>query len=468
MNAPRHPGLLFRALPALILCGWISGAPAAEPLVWQMDRDQVDAEMEAWPLPKVLSAIASATGWDIYVEPDTRYTVTTRFRNLKIPEALRRLLGELNFALIPQTNGPARLFVYQHSVQDATRLIEAPNRARARAAAPRPVPGELIVRLKPGADEDIDALARRLGAKVTGRIDDLNAYRLEFEDEDAARRARAELESDTDVASVEDNLAIPGPGDLVAPAPGAPPPPPFKLNPPDASGRLVVALVDTAVQSQGAPWADNLLDSMSLAGDAPLDSGQISHGTAMMDTLWNALGHTLTDPGSASVAFLTFDVYGSSSSTTMFDVARAIIEAVNQDAKIVNLSLGGMGQSALLNDVLKQARARDVLLIAAAGNEHDTRLTIPAANENVLAVTAGDRHGEIAGYANYGDFVDIIAPGASLVNNSGQTFLIVGTSAAAANTSGAAAGLAINLQTTPMQAVPGITELRGFSPVKRP
>ncbi|TMA49352.1 MAG: hypothetical protein E6J83_01860, partial [Deltaproteobacteria bacterium] len=97
---------------------------AAEYLTWHTDQNRVDARVESWPLPKVLEAISSATGWEIYVEPDTQRAVTTRFESLKPPDALRRLLGDLNFAVLPQTNGPAKLFVYRKSLGDATQLVQ--------------------------------------------------------------------------------------------------------------------------------------------------------------------------------------------------------------------------------------------------------------------------------------------------------------------------------------------------------
>src|SRR5690242_3158263 len=184
---------------------------AADSLNWHARQNEVDAQIESWPLPKVLESIASATGWQIYVEPDTHYTVTTRFRKLKPADALKRLLGELNFALLPQTNGPAKLFIYRSSVHEATQLIHVARRQGTDPAG-KPIPNELVVRLKPGARENIDALARRLGAKVAGRIDGLNAYRLQFDDAAAAQTARAQLENDTDVASIENNYSVAPPG----------------------------------------------------------------------------------------------------------------------------------------------------------------------------------------------------------------------------------------------------------------
>src|SRR5207249_7136386 len=121
---------------------------AADSLVWSTDRGEVDAHIESWPLPRVLEAISSETGWQIYVEPDAHHTVSVRFKKLKPREALDRLLAGYNFALLPQVSGPAKLFVYRNSVNDATELIHVTGKADHRRS--RPIPTELIVPLKHG------------------------------------------------------------------------------------------------------------------------------------------------------------------------------------------------------------------------------------------------------------------------------------------------------------------------------
>jgi len=458
------------SIACLVLAIWMGVShwgSAADALVWRTGANQVDAEIESWPLPKVLESIASATGWQIYVEPDTDYTVKSRFQRLGPPEALRRLLGDLNFALLPQTNGPTRLFIYRNSVRDATQLIQIAKKPKADSST-NSLQNELIVRLKPGSKESIDALAKRLGAKVVGRIDSLNAYRLQFEDAAAAQDARAELENNEDVASVENNYPLAAPGQVQSIGLSTPPPTSFKLAPPNSTDKLIVALVDTAVQSQGAPWADYITDRVSLAGPSNSDPSQMTHGTAMMDTLWDTLGKTLKDPGAASVGFLLIDPYGNNTSTTMFDVANAIATAVNQGAKVINLSLAGTGDSPLLDKTLEQSRNLGVLLVGAAGNDGGTAPNLPAANPNVLSVTSSDRSGNLASYANHSSSVDLLARGTAVVYYNGQGYLVTGTSTAAANTSGAAAGLAINNHQTPLEASPKLPTLPGFAPVKKP
>src|SRR5206468_886197 len=154
-------------LGSLAAIFWLCPLPvtrAADSFLWGAGQNQVSADIESWPLSRLLESLASATGWQIYVEPDTQYTVTTRFQKLKPPDALRRLLGELNFALLPQTNGPTKLFIYRNSVHEATQLIQFAKKPKSDSGH-NAIPNELIVRLKPGAEGSIDALAKRLGAK---------------------------------------------------------------------------------------------------------------------------------------------------------------------------------------------------------------------------------------------------------------------------------------------------------------
>jgi hypothetical protein len=63
----------------------------------------------------------------------------------------------------------------------------------------------------------------------------------------------------------------------------------------------------------------------------------------------------------------------------------------------------------------------------------------PAAYPEVMAVTAVDQ-GQLAPYANRGDFISLGAPGNSIVCFDGQQYIVTGTSASSAFTSGIAAG----------------------------
>src|SRR5262249_4065229 len=141
------------------------------------------------------------------------------------------------------------------------------------------------------------------------------------------------------------------------------------------------------------------------------------------------------------VRILSVDVYGDSETTTSYHVAEGIVKAVEKGATIINLSLGTDGDSSLLRQVIQDAHDQGIIFFGAAGNQPVTTATYPAAYAQVVAVTATDNQGNIAPYANYGDFVDIAAPGTVVVSYKGNSYLVTGTSASTAMVSGAAAGL---------------------------
>ena len=322
-------------------------------------------------------------------------------------------------------------------MKNATQQVRSGALAKNEAKAKR-VPNELIVRVKPGTD--IDQLARLFGAKVTGRLPEMNTYRLEFSDEASAENARKLLVDNSDVASVDYNYYFDQPqptreyaGSTSLGAPS------LELKPPGSSGRVVVGLIDTAVQPLGNGLDPFLLKQLSVAGEANLDTTSPLHGTSMAETILRSLEGVTK--GSTSVQILPVDVYGTGTETTTWNVAMGIVQAINNGATVLNLSLGGTASSSVLQDLVAQAAAKGIPIFAAAGNEPVTTPFYPAAYPQVIAVTGGNRNG-ISSYANYGNFVDVVAPDASIVLYGNRQWYVVGTSAASAFTTGVAAGMA--------------------------
>ena len=404
---------------------------AADTLQWQTNR--VSADIKSGDLYQLLEQIAAKTGWHIYVEPDISRKVSAKFSDLPPGEALHMLFGDVNFALVPETNASPKLFVFRTTMKNATRLVRPAVAADIGKA--KVIPNELFVRLKKGVS--IDALAKLLGAKVIGRIDSLNAYRLQFEDAAAADAARAQLSSNPDVTSVDSNLAIDRPASPQLMGTTGPPPPDMTLKPPPADGRIIVGVVDTAMQPLCGDLNKFMLQPISVAGDAQLAPGDPSHGTAMAETLLQSL-QTMTK-GSTSVQILPVDVYGPNPTTSTFDVANGVVSAVNGGARIINMSLGSQGDSPFLHSVIQDVKKQNIPIFAAAGNQPVTTPFYPAAYPEVTAVTAVDQ-GQLASYANRGSFVSLGAPGTSVVCYDGANYFVVGTSASSAYVSGVAAG----------------------------
>ncbi len=403
---------------------------AADTLIWR--ANQVDADIQSLPLENVLEQIARDSGWRVYLEPGTTRDVSTKFKKLPPGKALGLLLGDLNFALVPQTNRASRLFVFRTSRENATKLVHP-----AAPAAPKHVPNELIVTLKPGMK--IDDLARALGAKVIGHIDGINAYQLQFKDEASAEAARQLLSNNSDVASVDYNYVVDPPPSAVGLAAASIPDVKLKLTPPGSNGRVIVGLVDTAVQPLGNDLNGFLLKQISVAGDVSSDATEPTHGTAMAETILRAIA--AVSGNSSSVQILPVDVYGPNPTTTMFDVANGITQAINNGANPINLSLGSTGDSQFLKDLISQAAQKGITFFAAAGNDGSSEIFYPAAYPNVNAVTAG-YHNQLASYANYGPYVTFMAPGTSVIYLNNAAFAVSGTSVSTAYMSGLASGLA--------------------------
>jgi len=453
---------LLVALFALVLA---TGALAADGLRWNADRQTLDADLNNAPLIPTFEQLAAITGWHIYLEPTVGKTFSTKFSGLPRGSAMNKLIGDMNYMFVPASDGPTKLYVFRTSREAASLEIKAKPQADPNAPIVRRVPHQLVVKLKPGVK--IEDIAAKYGATVKSRIGDLNAYLLEFDTDAATEHARAELASNEDVDSVDSNYYVdqpPAPQQLANSPLG---PPQLALNPPPPDGRTVVGLIDTSLQSLSPDLQQFVLDQISVAGQAN-PSNDPTHGTSMAETILRAL--QLATGGKTSVQILPVDVYGPNATATTFDVANGIIRAVNGGATIINLSLGSDTGSTFLHSVITDVSGRQIPIFGAAGNTPVTTPFYPAAYPEVIAVTASasliptSGQTRLANYANRGSFVDMIAPGTSVISYNGQSWLINGTSAASAYAAGMAAGFADSRGVSSYNAATSVRTMLPFHP----
>jgi serine protease len=108
-------------------------------------------------------------------------------------------------------------------------------------------------------------------------------------------------------------------------------------------------------------------------------------------------------------------VLGASGGGTVADIAEAIRFAADNEADVINMSLGGAGESKLMEEAINYAHQKGVVLVAAAGNANQNSASYPARYPHVIGVAALDSAGIKAPYSNFGAGVDISAPGGSEV-----------------------------------------------------
>lgn len=188
------------------------------------------------------------------------------------------------------------------------------------------------------------------------------------------------------------------------------------LSHPDLSGNLVA----------GYDFIDNDSDAND-PGDKSI-SGQRSsfHGTHVAGTVaateGNAIGGTGVAPG---VKIMPVRVLGRDGGTSIQIISGLCFAAqLNTNdsslcgnvpqgdaADVINLSLGGPGFSNTEQAVYDAIIAKGIIVIAAAGNESVSTPYYPAAYDGVISVSATNRKTELASYSNYGNTIDVAAPG---------------------------------------------------------
>jgi hypothetical protein len=266
-------------------------------------------------------------------------------------------------------------------------------------------------------------------------------YQLQFTDENATDNALAQLQMDSDVESVGyDNYLDPPPTPQAVASSGSPSMP-LTLSPPPPSGKVVVGLVDTAVdaQSLGADASQFILPEVNVAGGSETDTGP-THGDAMASLILQAIANT-TGSQQTSVQIQPFDVYESGEQTTTWDVMQGFTDAVNAGDNPINLSLGSSDDSPALDSLIAQAKQDGITVFAAAGNSPTDSPYYPAADSGAIAVTALGQPGQLASYANsWNDPTMIALPGTEVFGYNSQDWSVEGTSASTALASGIDAG----------------------------
>ena len=96
------------------------------------------------------------------------------------------------------------------------------------------------------------------------------------------------------------------------------------------------------------------------------------------------------------------------------DVIAGLVYAVDNGARVINLSLGGSTDSQALHDAVRYAASKGALLIAASGNAGDGGTLYPARYEEVVAVNATDQGENPIGLWGPGDAIDLAAPGKAI------------------------------------------------------
>lgn len=208
-----------------------------------------------------------------------------------------------------------------------------------------------------------------------------------------------------------------------------------------------VCLVDTGVDLN-PDTASNVVEREALDGGDPGDVWDRKHGTEMAMAMGAPINGWGTVGAWPLVRIVSVRAIAPGATSFPFNAyAKGISACLKRPAvRVINLSFSGPRPSAdeiaHLDTYALQARMRDVVIVAGAGN-HGGSVEWPAADPNVLGVgaTALD---QLCGFSAGGPEVAINAPGCNLAladPTSGAPISYAGTSPAAAFASSALAAL---------------------------
>jgi len=179
---------------------------------------------------------------------------------------------------------------------------------------------------------------------------------------------------------------------------------------------ITIAVIDTGVSRVEDLKNTNFVKGYDFVNDREDASDDNGHGTHVAGTIAQSTNNNLGVAGIAYEAtIMPLKVLSGSGGGTVSDIAEAIIFAADNGANVINMSLGGGGESKLMQDAIDYAYKKGVTIVAAAGNSNRNAAFYPARYPKVIAVSATGSTGEKAPYSNYGAGVDVAAPGGIIV-----------------------------------------------------
>lgn len=202
---------------------------------------------------------------------------------------------------------------------------------------------------------------------------------------------------------------------------------------------VLVAVIDSEIDRRHPDLAGAVVDEFDAVGrrDQPH-----AHGTGMTGAIVAHRQLTGVAPGARIVAVHAFSPEsGESAQATTSHILAGLEWAIKKGARVINMSFAGP-YDPMLSLAMKSAHDKGIVLVAAVGNAGPKSPPLyPAADPNVIAVTATDQNDRVFAGANQGPHIALAAPGVDILEpapNAGYQ-LTTGTSVAAAHVSGVAA-----------------------------
>ncbi len=440
MRSPHWP--VFCLIAIILLEGRISSSA----FEMKMAADILSLHANNTPLRDILLQFQEA-GVKVAIDESINPLITSHFENREMREGIKHLLADCDYALTWQTiDGPAgkirrisEILVYKPGDRHPLQPLPAPppTAIENRISQTNTIiclKNEILVRLLQGTTkEQFLALLRETETTVLDSIPALGLYRLHFPPGLALADVLSLLAGNPLIAHVEPNQVYRSFAPVKFQNAGTP----ATLHAVKTETGPAVAILDSGF-SPIAALEKTVIASLDATAPGTPISDPLGHGTQMALIAAGAIspegGNSSLAPQSGSIIPIrTMDEKGI---TSGFTLMQSMIFAIDQGARVINMSWGSEGDSGFFHDAISYVRQHGAVPIAAAGNEPTDRPLYPAAMPDVLAVAALGPDGTLWDQSNYGSFVKLAAPGFATmpVGYKGPPGTYCGTSIAAAYT----------------------------------
>lgn len=173
---------------------------------------------------------------------------------------------------------------------------------------------------------------------------------------------------------------------------------------------IIVAVIDTGVELSHEFLADRIIETgfnVSDSGTVGSENDDHGHGTHVSGII--------VDNTTDNVKIKGYKVLNSSGSGTISSICLGIDQATADGVNVINMSLGGYGSSETMTIAVQNAVAHGITVCVAAGNSaSDASHFIPAGIDECVTVGAIDKDYAMPFFSNFGDILDILAPGVSI------------------------------------------------------
>ena len=382
--------------------------------------DKLSLHADQAPLQSILQRMADL-GIKIRIDPQLNPKISTSFENQDIQKGVDSILKSLDYVLIwdeiEGSPGPitrlTEIQVFKPGKKEHMKpLGKMPNLDIVRD--PRDgsffVKNELLLRLKQGISLlEFKRLLSQIGGTVVAGNIAMGVYKIRLPDSSDVPSLVEQITNHPGAAKAEPNYAYPISVPFKISAPNIPT---FdSYNIPEPRGAAPVAILDTGLIPDSG-LEDFVLASLDALNPDEFISDPFGHGTQMALIAAGVVKpYGVKTDSETQIPIIPVRTFDDNGFTSNFNIMESIDFALNNGARVMSLSWGSETRSDFLENALDYASSKNLIIVAAAGNEPTGKPFYPAAYSSVIGVSALEPGGKAWENSNYGSFVMLYAPG---------------------------------------------------------